>query len=127
MNTSIFLAQAFGLYFVIVSIMLIFQSNGVLATVHELMANRAVFLLAAILTVILGILLVLVHNVWVADWRVVITLLCWLVFISGLFRLYFLSVIQKMAASMHRTKSIVIMGCVFMLIGLFLLYHGFIA
>ncbi len=41
--------------------------------------QRGVLLLNAIITPIIGILLVVSHNLWVADWRVVITIIAWLI------------------------------------------------
>ena len=44
----------------------------------EFLKSRALIYLAGVLTLIPGLALVLVHNVWAVDWRVLITLFGWL-------------------------------------------------
>ncbi len=126
MEISIFLAKAFGLYLVIFSIPLIFNWRGMQRFITDLIANRGTMLLIAVMTLILGILAVLSHNIWVWNWRVVVTLLCWLMLIQGVLRLYFPEQIQKMALRFQSKNSFMIAGFVTLSIGLFLLYCGFV-
>jgi hypothetical protein len=49
--------------------------------------NRAILFLAGLITFPAGLAIVLTHNVWVADWPVIITIIGWLTAISGAFRL----------------------------------------
>lgn len=125
MELSIFLAKAFGLYLVIVSIACIFNYERLQPAVNSLVKNDAMLMLAAFLSLILGIILVLVHNVWVRDWPVLITLLAWLTLIQGIVRFYFPAIVQKMTLSLQSKRSYLLMGVISFLIGLFLLYHGF--
>jgi len=126
MDTSIFLAKALGLYLVIVSIPFFFGYKNLKPIVNEFFENRAMLFLSAILALILGIILVLIHNIWVMDWRIVITLLAWLTLLKGLVRLYLPLPSQKMARRFESKKSYLVIGAVTFIIGLFLLYHGFI-
>ena len=48
--------------------------------------------------------MVLVHNVWVADWRIVITLLAWLTLIKGIVRLNLPHAVPR-TMMYFRTKS----------------------
>lgn len=125
METSIFLAKAFGLYLVIFSISLIFNWRGMQRFVTDLIAHRGTMLLISVMTLILGILAVLSHNIWVWNWRVVVTLLCWLMLLQGVLRLYFPERIQKIALRFQRKNFFMITGFITLVIGLFLLYCGF--
>src|SRR2546430_5781594 len=53
----------------------------------EFIRNRALMFIAGIITMPAGLAIVLTHNVWVADWRVLITVLGWLAAITGAFRI----------------------------------------
>lgn len=126
MEISLFLAKAFGLYFVIISLFLIFNYKALLLTISDLTQNRGTLFLAAILTVILGIILILIHNIWIMGWQAIVTLLCWLTFIAGLVRLYFPQFILNKAAKMLPIRSgCIAIGFTCLIIGAFLLYHGF--
>ncbi len=45
----------------------------------------------------IGLVLVSLHNIWVHDWRVSVTLICWLVLLSGIVRTVFPTFVQNMA------------------------------
>ena len=49
----------------------------------EFLASPALIFLSGVITLPAGLAIVLTHNVWVADWRVLITLLGWLAIIGG--------------------------------------------
>ena len=72
---SYLLAEAFGLYFVIISIVLLSRENYY----RKLMTQEPRYpsLLSCSLSLFLSIFLVLVHNLWVAQPRVIVTLVCW--------------------------------------------------
>lgn len=121
---TLFLATVIGWYLVIVSLFLIFQHEHVKSVTSEIMANRGLFFVLAIITLILGLLLVASHNLWVMGWPVVITLFSWLVLISGILRLYCPDTAFKMGRSFTNDPNrMKIAGVVFLLIGLFLLFH----
>lgn len=127
MNTSIFLARVLGLYCFIVSMVLFYNRQSVKAMIMEMVSQRAVFFLVAIITLIFGILLVVSHNIWVLGWPVVITLMAWVALLSGVIRLAFPDYIQK-RIGMWPLERVVTGGAIVMLIiGIFLLYHGYIA
>lgn len=72
---SYLLAEAFGLYFIIMSIVLLSRENYY----RKLMTQtpRYPSLLSCSLSLFISILLVLVHNLWVAEPRVIVTVVCW--------------------------------------------------
>lgn len=126
MNISVFLAQAFSLYLLIMGIAILWRKDFYIQVVDELVNNKSSFLVAAIFTLILGILLVVSHNKWVLGWPVVITILSWLTFLKGLFYVLKPDFIEHMKAfrqaKFHRWSAI---GC--LLVATFLGYHGFLA
>ena len=123
MNT-LFLATVIGWYLVIVGLLTLVQQEHVKSVMSDIMAQRGLFFVLAIITLILGLMMVASHNVWVKGWPVVITLLSWLVLIGGLIRLFGQETVNKMWHSMsNHPFGMKIVSIVSIVIGLFLLLH----
>ncbi|KTD03330.1 DUF308 domain-containing protein [Fluoribacter gormanii] len=118
-----FLAAVLGWYLVIVSLLLLVRRKNAVAAMKELMGQRAVMLVIGIMTLIIGLLMVLSHNVWVMSWPVIVTVFAWLILIAGLFRLYCPDTVYKIWNRMIDKSELFITSAVItLLIGLFLLY-----
>jgi hypothetical protein len=87
MQTSVFLAQLIGPLLLVMGVGMVASAESYRAMAHEFLASRALIYIAGLLAFVPGLAIVLVHNVWAFDWRVIITLLGWLSLIGGTFRL----------------------------------------
>ena len=85
---SIFLARFFAAYFLIIGFFIILRRQWLVNAHEAMMENKGIVLFAGIFTLILGLLLVLFHYQFTADWRSVITVFAWLTLIKGLFYLF---------------------------------------
>ncbi len=56
-------------------------------TLREAADNRGLVFIAGIITVGIGATIVKLHNVWVMDWPVLVTLTGWLALAAGFFRM----------------------------------------
>jgi len=120
---SLFLATVIGWYLVITSVLLLFRHDTLKLAMADILSQRGLFMIVAIMTLILGLLLVVSHNIWVVGWPVVITLFAWLVLLSGLFRLFLPDTAMRVGQGFLRHPiKMKIVGVVFLIIGLFLLY-----
>ena len=63
----------------------------------RLIGDRGFTLVSGYLALIIGLATVILHNVWVADWRVVITVFGWLSLLKGIVRIGFPEITQKFA------------------------------
>lgn len=126
MDISIFLAQVFGFYLVIVSLAMIVNTRAYQLMIEEYINNHAVQLLGNVVTLILGILLIITHNLWVADWRVLITLLAWLVFLKGTMNMMFPNWLATMGKVMQKSTYYFMSSIISCFLGIFLLYHGMV-
>jgi hypothetical protein len=121
---TLFLATVLGWYLVIFSLFLILQVERANMVMSDVMSHRGVFFLMAVITLILGLLMVASHNIWVMGWPVVITIFSWLILIGGLVRVFYTDVSIKMGRSLLAYPNRVrIVGAVLLLVGLFLLLH----
>lgn len=119
-----FLAIVIGWYLVITSLYLLLRYEQAKSVMIEVMEQRGLLFILAIITLILGLMMVTVHNVWVLAWPVIITLFCWLVLLSGILRLFCPdSVIRMGQAFIDDPIKMKVTALVFLLIGLFLLFQ----
>ncbi|WP_392537515.1 hypothetical protein [Legionella sp. 227] len=122
MNTN-FLAAVLGWYLVIVSLLLLIRREIVVTAMRELMGQRAVMLVVGIITLIIGLLMVISHNVWLMGWPVIVTIFAWLILIGGLFRLYCPDTVYKIWNKViDKSGLLITTGVISLIIGLFLLY-----
>ena len=98
MELSIFLARVLGLYLVIVPLAVLVNRKHLPRLGEEFSTNLGLNILASVFALVLGLLLVVSHNVWSRDWRILITVLGWLTLAKGVVRLFFLERMQKLAA-----------------------------
>ncbi|MGB9366333.1 MAG: hypothetical protein WCE79_10000 [Xanthobacteraceae bacterium] len=87
MATSIFLAKLIGPLALALGLGVLFNRAAVRAVLDEFINNRAILFLAGLITFPAGLAIVLTHNVWVANWPVIITMVGWLTAISGALRI----------------------------------------
>ncbi len=122
---SLFLAQVMGLFLLIIAVSMLFKKQRMELLLNELIASPAGIFIIAVITLIIGILLVISHNIWVADWRMVITILSWLTLIAGIIRLFLPEFIVK-AAHVVRLNSVYYTACfIWLVLGTYLSYIGF--
>ena len=81
---SFVLSQIFGLYLIIMGILLYSRVDYFRQLVRNLKPHDSIIFLAASMGLFFGLCLVNFHNVWEFKPRVVITLICWYVLIKSL-------------------------------------------
>jgi len=87
LSNSIFLAKLIGPLSLALGLGALFNRDAVRAVLDEFIRNRAILFLAGLITFPAGLAIVLTHNVWVADWPVIVTIVGWLTMFSGAMRI----------------------------------------
>ena len=100
MQTSAFLAQLIGPLLLVMGVGMAANADSYRAMAEEFLASRALIYIAGLLAFVPGLAIVLVHNVWAFDWRVIVTLLGWLSLIGGIFRLVLPQKVTAVGAAM---------------------------
>lgn len=126
MFTSIFLAKALGIYLVFLSVAFIFCEARLKALILDMLNKPAAMLMGGFVALIIGILLVVSHNVWVADWRVLVTIIGWMALLKGATIILFPDFMIKMSMKWVENKTLYYITFLFtFIVGLILLYYGF--
>ena len=126
MATSIFLAKLIGPVCLVIGIALLINGAAFRTLAGEFLNNPALMFLSGVITLPAGLAVVLTHNVWVADWRVLITILGWLMIVGGLARI----LVPQRAVAVGRTmlanpSTLHISTGVYLLIGALLCFFGY--
>src|ERR1700732_4918976 len=88
MSASLFLARLIGPVMLVVGLAVFANQRGFRDMSEEFLASRALMFLSGLIIMPAGLAIVLTHNVWTADWRVLITVFGWLLTIGGATRLF---------------------------------------
>jgi len=94
MEPTIILAKFWG-WFLITSCLLFFVRKKSLEELIELVKNRSLMIVFGYFSFVLGLVSVILHNLWTADWRVVITIFGWAALIKGVVAIGFSELSQK--------------------------------
>lgn len=122
---TIILAKIFGLYLLGVGIALMLNPERFTRIYKEMVRNESILLLGAIFALIFGAFIISVHNIWIWDWPVLITVLGWISLIKGLMLLFFSDFGQRFAFLYNRPSSFYrAIGIFWTVVGLFLVYQG---
>jgi hypothetical protein len=127
MEISLFLAKVMGSYLLIVGLALLTRRRMFMGFMKESSGHMYVVYLFSFVAVIMGLLVVNSHNLWVADWRVLITIAGWLILIKGLILMFFPVYTQKLLIwRQEQTVVLTLISIFILLMGAYLAYHGFI-
>ena len=121
-----FLALALGWYMLAFGILMLTRQDYLRTAMVDILSNRGLFLIVGIITFLLGLLMVLSHNVWVKDWPLLVTILSWFILITGLVRLFFPeAAIRGWRSVLHHPNAMNVAATISLIIGLLLLYYGY--
>ncbi|MBN2043310.1 MAG: hypothetical protein JW754_05920 [Candidatus Aenigmarchaeota archaeon] len=122
MDVTIFFARFLGGFFLIFGILFIVTRQ--LGRTIEMTDDKAFVISTGYITLLMGLVTVILHNVWVADWRVVITLLGWFTLIKGIMKVGFPEHIHKQAQRFRKKQAL--STVVLMLLGAWLIWMSFV-
>jgi len=122
MDITIFFARLWGSYFIIFGLLFIITRQ--LGKTIEMTDDKAFVISTGYITLIMGLVTVILHNVWVADWRVAITILGWSTVIKGIQKIGFPEHIHKQAQMFKKKQWL---SAIFLtLLGGWLMWMSFI-
>ena len=86
MATTYFLARLIGLFMLSVGAGVLLQSAVFISVLNDLVASRTALFMTGLALLLLGLLVVLDHNVWNAGFpALAVTLIGWLLILRGLY------------------------------------------
>lgn len=127
MQASNFLARLLGPLFVAMGVGLLINHGAFQAMAAEFLRNYALIFLSGVIALAGGLAIVLVHNVWTSDWRVIITVFGWLAVVGGIVRMLAPQVAASVGgAVLAQTGAAVIGAIVWTGLGALLCFFGYV-
>ena len=128
METSLFIAKIFGLLYLVVGAGLILNRKVFQQIMDDFCKNAALILYGGIFSLVIGLVIVLTHNVWVTGWPVIITIIGWIAIIKGVWLIIFPNTVSAFMQAYQKNENLLIAQSVGALIfGIVLTFFGFFA
>jgi len=77
------LAKFFGIYFLAIGAAFIINPGKIQKLYEKMVGNEGLLYLGGIMALVIGAFVVTLHNIWVLDWPILITLIGWWGIIKG--------------------------------------------
>jgi len=124
MELSLYLAKLLGLYLVIVCLALLLNRKKV-EELKKYAAQNTLFIFSfGAVSLLMGLAIVLAHNVWDTIWQSLITLLGYVAIVKGLLRLFLPEKLSTLNNKLNE-RNIIVWGIFWLIIGFYLTYVGF--
>ena len=122
---SIFLAQVIGLYLLFVSVAMLVYQSRFKKTMSEILSNHSLITLSGMMSFVVGLLIVVSHNVWISQWPVVVTIVGWVILLQALLRIFFPEAFVNMMKDLMAKSGYLLMSWIWLLVGIYLVWAGF--
>ena len=93
---------------------------GLLGRIIKMTDDKAITVSTGYITFLLGLVTVVLHNIWVMDWRVAITILGWTTLFKGITKIAFPEHVNKRAQTFKSMQAL--WGGVIFLLGAWLFW-----
>ena len=114
MTTSRYIARLMGPVLLIIGIGMIMgmltEGDAYSSLMKEFIGSRALIFITGALVLVAGLAVVNAHNLWVRDWRVIVTILGWLFILRGVMNLVFPGTVQTLGDRMIASHAGVLAG-----------------
>lgn len=127
MESSILLAKFLGPFIIVIGIGVLFNTKILRQIAKDFFKNPALVYVSGLGTFIMGLAIIIFHNIWAADWRVIITVFGWLTLIKGIYLIVLPNVLVKAARAWAKNINLIrIPWTIMFAIGIFLTIKGYV-
>ena len=83
MSLTSFIAQLFGLYMALIGGVMLLRREAMLQIMTDIVDQRPLIFILAMLRGLIGLAIVLAHNIWSGPLTIIVTLIGWITFVRG--------------------------------------------
>ncbi len=125
MCLSPFFATVIGFYLFLVSLAIIVHPHRSRKDIAEFLSDHPLLCLSGGLSVLLGLILVISHNIWVLQWPIAITLIGWLLLLQGICRLFCPDQFIRGMKKIVTEKRLTYWAWAWLVVGVYLIWMAF--
>lgn len=125
LTVSSFFAQVIGIYLILICLAMLLQHHRFKKIMTEIIGHPASMFICSATNIIFAVVILVPHDLWVANWHVLITIIGWLTLIKGVAGLYFPDKYAEICKKFMATRGYQIWTWIWLLIGLYLVVMGF--
>ena len=127
MDRSLFLARLLGPTFVVIALAMLINLGMYESMIAEALHPGILFYLSGLLSLLAGLAIVNLHNTWHSNWRVIITVLGWLMTIGGIIRIVLPQVAIAIGSTIYSGRASTIVAALIVgTLGAFLSFKGYV-
>lgn len=128
MNTSIFIASIMAPMMIVMGAGLLLNGAAFRAMAKDFLRSPGLIFLAGFITLLLGLLIVVSHNVWVAGWPVIVTIFGWIMVAAGILRMAVPDRLRAIGERMMDNNALMTGAAIlYLAVGLILGWFAFLA
>ena len=125
--TTIFLAQAIGILFIIIGLSLTTERKMVMSIFKELFKHRVLTYIWGMITLVISIIMILWHNIWNGITGLAVTVLGWYLFLEALVYVFLPQKYFSALLSWSQRKLVLYsLAAAFLLVGTYFFCYGFL-
>lgn len=125
METSILIAKIIGIIYLSFGLGILINTKLYQKLLEQLLIDPSIRILGGFMAIIIGILILEYHNVWEANWTVVISIIGWVALIKGVLLLTFPKFITIAKPLFDNEKKLRFLAIFVAVFGLIFAYLGF--
>ncbi|MFA5069333.1 MAG: hypothetical protein WC487_04380 [Candidatus Omnitrophota bacterium] len=123
---SIVLAMLIGPFMLVIGLAVLLNRKALWNIRDDLFKSPALLYISGLMIFSAGISIVAFHNIWVPDWRLLITIFGWLMLVKGAFFVALPDIAVRIARSYPKNDKMLMLCWITMLaIGVFLTAKGY--
>ncbi len=126
MQPVIFIARLVGPLFVVLGVGCLLNQQVYTDMIGQAVLVPVVIYLSGLMAFLAGVAMLNCYHAWTADWRVIITILGWLLVIAGIIRIVLPAAAAVAAIALYSGGyTMAIVGVIVLVIGGFLSFKGY--
>ena len=126
MQPAVFIARLTGPFLVVIGVGVLLNEANYAAMITEAAHSPTLIYLSGLLTLPLGLAILNVYRAWTADWRVIVTILGWLLAIGGVIRIVLPQFTATLATTLYSTSAgLMVFAVVVLVLGGYLSFEGY--
>lgn len=119
--------KVFGLTYLVMGLAFLLNQEYIRKIMKDAMKESAMFFYGGVISLVIGLFMVLTHNVWELTAVGLVTLFGWIALVKGLLMLWAPQSVEGLAKNMLKSGMYWLWAVVAFAIGLFFVYAGFFA